>query len=216
MSTAAAAINAGEASPKKTGKKKLIVILAAVLLLAGVGGGAAVYIMKKKAAAAAAVEEDGEDGAEAAHAADAKKHDSKHPPTFVPLEPFVVNLADKDAERYAQIGITLELDDAKFAEQIKAYMPAIRNGILLTLSHKTSQELLSIEGKQALSKEILREAVKPLGIDVPAAGEAADPHAATEEDDDEDAGAKKKKKKKAAPATPNPVTNVHFSNFIVQ
>jgi flagellar FliL protein len=220
MSTAAAAIDAGEASPKKKGKKKLIVILAAVLLLAGVGGGAAVYIMKKKAAeAAAAAEEEGEDGADAAHAADdKKKHDSKHPPTFVPLEPFVVNLADKDAERYAQIGITLELDDAQFAEQIKAYMPAIRNGILLTLSHKTSQELLSIEGKLALSKEILREAVKPLGIEIPVAGtEAAEAHAADEDEDDDTSAKKKKKKKKAAaPATPNPVRNVHFSNFIVQ
>jgi len=203
MSTAAA-IDAGEASPKK-GKKKLIIILVAVLLLAGLGGGAAVVMMKKKAAAAAeaAAEEDGDDGAEApAH--EEKKHDSKHPPTFVPLEPFVVNLADKDAERYAQIGITLEVDDAHFAEELKAYMPAIRNGILLTLSHKTSQELLTIEGKRALSKEILRESVRPLGIELPDA------------DADEDDGGHKKKKKKKGSGAANPVKNVHFSNFIVQ
>ena len=211
MSTAtAAAVDAGEASPKK-GKKKLIIILAAVLLLVLVGGGAAVFIMKKKAAAAAAAEE-GDDSADAAPAHAEKKHDPKHPPTFVPLEPFVVNLADKDAERYAQIGITLEVEDAHFAEQLKAYMPAIRNGILLTLSHKTSQQLLSLEGKMALSKEILREAVRPMGIEPTAEG-SDEPAAA--DDEDEDSGKKKKKKKKAE-ATPNPVKNVHFSNFIVQ
>ena len=39
----------------------------------------------------------------------AAKHDPKAVPTFVPLDPFTVNLADRDADRYAQIGVTLEL-----------------------------------------------------------------------------------------------------------
>jgi flagellar FliL protein len=39
---------------------------------------------------------------------------------FVPLEPFTVNLADREAERYAQIGMTLEIEDAKVGDQIKA------------------------------------------------------------------------------------------------
>ncbi|MCK7493223.1 MAG: flagellar basal body-associated FliL family protein [Comamonadaceae bacterium] len=28
----------------------------------------------------------------------------------MPLDPFTVNLADRDAERYAQVGITLEVE----------------------------------------------------------------------------------------------------------
>jgi hypothetical protein len=52
---------------------------------------------------------------------------------FVPLDPFTVNLADRDAERYAQIGVTLEIEDAKVGDQIKAYMPAIRNNILMAM-----------------------------------------------------------------------------------
>jgi len=185
-------------APKK-GNKKLIIIIAAVLLLVG-GGGAFAYIQKQKAAAAAAAEDD-EDGGEShapAHA-EAKKHDAKHPPTFVPLEPFVVNLADKEADRFAQVGVTLEVEDAKFAEELKAYMPAIRNGILMVLAHKTSAELLSQEGKVALQKEILRESVLPLGIEV---------------EDEDEAPAKGKKKKRRA--VYNPVSAVHFSNFIVQ
>ena len=187
-------------APKK-GNKKLIIIIAAVLLLVLGGGGAFAYIQKQKAAAAAAAEDDEEGGEAAAPAhSESKKHDPKHPPTFVPLEPFVVNLADKEADRFAQVGVTLEVEDAKFAEELKAYMPAIRNGILMVLAHKTSAELLSQEGKIALQKEILRESVLPLGIEV--------------EEEDEAPVAKGRKKKRKA--VYNPVKNVHFSNFIVQ
>jgi len=186
-------------APKK-GNKKLIIIIAAVLLLVLGGGGAFAYIQKQKAAAAAAAGDDEEEEGDApAPHAEAKKHDSKHPPTFVPLEPFVVNLADKESDRFAQVGVTLEVEDAKFAEELKAYMPAIRNGILMVLAHKTSAELLSQDGKIALQKEILRESVLPLGIEV---------------EDEDEAPAKGRKKKKRA--VHNPVKNVHFSNFIVQ
>jgi flagellar FliL protein len=212
MSKAAAATVeavAGDAPPPK-GKKKLIIILAAVLALALAGGGAAVVMMKKKAAAEA--EEDG--GEQAAAEAKRKEHAAKHPPVFVPLEPFVVNLSDKESDRYAQIGVTLEVEDAKFAEEMKAYMPAIRNGILMVLSHKTSSQLLSREGKVALAKEIMREAVLPLGIEIKDAPVEQAEAAEDEGDEDEDKPKKKKKKAYAGPA--NPVKRVHFSNFIVQ
>lgn len=206
MSAAAATgVEAAAAPPK--GKKKLIVILAAVLLLAGLGGGAAVVVMKKKAAEAAAAAEEGEDGESTKHKA--AKKDASAPPAFLPLEPFIVNLADKEVDRYAQIGVTLEIDDPKTADQLKAYMPAIRNGILMVLAHKTSAELLERKGKEALAAEIMRETVRPLGIELeaPATDEAVT-------DDDEDKP--KKKKKKKAPAADNPVKHVHFSNFIIQ
>ena len=161
--------------------------------------------MKKKAAeAAAAAEADGEDGASPKHRKDAK-HDASHPPAFLPLDPFIVNLADKEVDRYAQIGITLELDDGKTADTLKAYMPAIRNGILMVLAHKSSAELLERKGKEALANEIMREVVKPLGI------ETDEPEA---EEENADAKPKKKKKKKAEVELP--VKHVHFSNFIIQ
>src|SRR5207244_6159531 len=88
----------------------------------------------------------------------------KSPPAFLPMENFVVNLADRESERFAQIGITLELDDGKYADQLKAYMPAIRNGVLMVLAHKSSRQLLDRAGKEALATEIMREAVRPLGL----------------------------------------------------
>jgi flagellar FliL protein len=169
--------------------------------------------MKKKAAAEAAAA--AEDGGEAVveHAAPAHHADPSHPPTFVPLDPFVVNLADHDSDKYAQIGVTLQVDDAKFAEQMKAYMPAIRNGILMVLAHKSSQELLQREGKEKLAAEIQREAVRPMGIEIddPDEEEAA---AAAAEAEAKAAGKKKKRKRKAE--VHNPVEKVHFSNFIIQ
>jgi flagellar FliL protein len=199
--SAAAAADAVEV-PKKGGKK-LVLILAIVGLLLAVAGGGAVFVMKRNAAAAAAAEEEGDEPA-AEHAPARKKDAHAAPPTFLPLEPFVVNLADREQERYAQIGITLQVDDPQVAEQLKAYMPAIRNGVLMILAHKTSSELLDREGKLKLADEIMRESVRPLGIELDDDTQAAEAH-----------DAKPAKKKRKAPAH-NPVEHVHFSSFIIQ
>ncbi|GAP38231.1 flagellar basal body-associated FliL family protein [Piscinibacter sakaiensis] len=197
---AAAAADASTAPPAGKGKKKLIIILVAALVLLGGGGAAALMVMKKNAAAAA------EDGEEAPVAHKVESHAKPgQPPTYVALDPFTVNLADKETERFAQVAVTLEVDDPKFAEQMKGYMPSIRSNILMILAHKTSAELLERSGKEALATEIMREAVRPMGI------ELDDEDAA-----DEDAGAKSKKKKKKRAAVHNPVTHVHFANFIIQ
>jgi flagellar FliL protein len=212
MSAAAAA---AEAPPPAKGKKKLILILAIVGVLVAGGGGAAVFMMKKKAAAEA--EADGEEGGAAAHAAPkAAKHDPKAVPAFVPLDPFTVNLADREAERYAQIGVTLELEDPHVADQIKNYMPAIRNNILMAMADRTAGDLMGRDGKAKLAEKIRRETSKALGVEVDDEDEAA-----AEDDGHDKPAAKgdakaksKKKKKKAAPTLP--IKAVHFSNFIIQ
>lgn len=200
--SAAAATDATPA-PKK-GNKKLIIFIAAVLLLVLGGGGAAFFLLKKPHAEA----EDGEEAAAPAPKAEKKvqhKLDPKHAPTFVPLDPFTVNLADRDAERYAQIGITLEVEDATLPDALKAYMPAIRNNILMLLAQKTAAQLLDREGKEKLAEQIRREASRALGYEI-------------EDEEDEEAAdedkPKKKKKKKAQQVLP--ISAVHFSNFIIQ
>ena len=215
MSAAAAPAEPTDAIPKSGKKKKLIVIIAAVLVLVLAGGGATVFMLKKKAAAAAAEEAADEDGtAKPAHSAAKDGH--RTPPTFLPMDPFVVNLADREADRFAQIGITLEVDDAKFAEEMKAYMPAIRNGILMVLAHKTSQQLLERSGKEALAVEIMREAVRPMGIEVEEAAEAATDAVAKDSAKTEAEETPKAKKKHKKAAEHNPVQKVHFSSFIIQ
>ena len=45
-------------------------------------------------------------------------------------------------------------------------MPAVRNAILLILAQKSSRELLGRSGKEELAEEIMREAVRPMGIEI--------------------------------------------------
>ena len=199
MSTATAV----EAPAPFKGKKKLIVISAvAVLALAGAGG-AAVLLMKKDADA-----EYAEDGDEAALAQEAARADKQSAPVFVALDPFTVNLADRQADRYAQVGVTLQIDDSKTGDQIKAFMPAIRNNILMAIADRTAADLLGREGKAQLAERIKRETSRALGYEV--ADEALDSGAEV----DAAAATGKKKRKGVAPVLP--VKAVHFSNFIIQ
>lgn len=204
------AATATDAAPPKKGSKKLILIIAGAVAVLALGGGGAIFMMKKKAADAAAAEAEAEedDGAKPAKAAKAAaKSDPKAAPVFVPLDMFTVNLADKEAERYAQIGITLEIDDAKLGDQIKNYMPAIRNNILMAIADKTAAQLTDREGKLQLALEVRRETSRALGHE-PAAPEAPA--------DGDEKPKKTSKKKKADPDAELPIKAVHFSNFIIQ
>jgi len=75
----------------------------------------------------------------------------------LPLEPFVVNLADPDAARYLRIKISLMVDDkAKLKEvaQNQALQMKVRDVILESLTAKRSQDLINAEGKNKLRREI--------------------------------------------------------------
>ncbi len=172
-------------------KKMLLIGGVAFLVLALVGGGAFFMLSKKNAA--------GEDGEEVVKAA------PKGPPTYLPLDNMVVNLADPGGEKVAQIGITLEVVDAKASDSVKAFLPTIRNGILKQISKRTSTELLTLEGKEKLAKSILREASIPFG-----GGEDE------EEEEEPSATSTKKKPVKRRPPVAVPVEGVLFSSFIVQ
>jgi len=203
MSAAPAAAPAE--APKSGSKKMIIIIVAALVTVLLIGGGAAAFLLMKSGDQTEATDEEGyEDEAPAKKKAAPEKDEKAVPPTFVPLDPFVVNLADRDSERFAQVGITLQIDDPKTAEEIKAYMPAIRNAVLLILSYKTAEELLSNEGKLKLADEIAREAARAMGYEI------EDP----EEETAEEATPKKRKRKKVE--SYNPITKVHYANFIIQ
>jgi len=186
----------GSDKPAKKSNKLMIIIIAVVALLALGGGGFYLFVIKPRAAAAA--EDGGEEPAKAvAHDAHAT------PPSYLPMDNMVINLADPGGDRVAQIGVTLVVGDEHVAATVKAFLPTIRSGVLMLISQKTATELLTAEGKEALSKAILREASVPFG-----GGEDEDPAPVDE-------GSKKKKKKKAVHAE-YPVTAVLFSSFIIQ
>ena len=190
------ATTAPSASPeiKKKSKKGFLLILGLLLLLGAAGAGSWVYLQRQAGDTAQA------DGSPA----------RKTKPLFTPLDVFTVNLQDTGGDHYAQIGITLQIEDASVDSEIKAHMPAIRNNILLLLASKSSDELLTLEGKQQLARQIGVRTAQGLGLAITAADTAT-------------AGAIKTASPSGAPEkaprkTPaeNPIKGVLFSQFIIQ
>ena len=187
-----------ESKPAPAKSKKMLIIAAAlVLVLVLVGVGAYIFISKRNAAAT-------DEGDEQTVSQAAASHDKpKSPPVYLPLDPMVVNLADPGGEKVAQVGITLEVVDAKASDTVKAYLPTIRSSVLLLISEKTAEELLKPEGKEQLAKDILIKTAVPFG------GGQEEEHEAEPPDT-------KKKKSKKKVVVEYPVVGVLFSSFIVQ
>lgn len=89
---------------------------------------------------------------------------------FVPLEPFTVNLLDRDRERYLQLGVVLETNDSSAADAVKQKMPVIRSQILLLLSSKKGEDLQGTEAKEKLAQDIIAQARVPLEGEAPDRG----------------------------------------------
>ena len=181
------------ANPAPRNKRRgLIIGTGAALLCAGAGAAAWVYMRP----------------ADDSLAAERPEHRStkKAAPVYVPLDQFTVNLADEGGERLAQVGITLEVVDAKTELATKAQMPAVRNSILLLLSSSKSTELLTVAGKQKLAGRIADLTGQHLGWEPP-------PETPAPAGGNEFVVARKTTQHFGRP---NPVEAVHFSHFIVQ
>lgn len=192
MSANTAAASANEA-PKKGGKTFVIVAALVVLLLAGGGAAAWLLLLKKPQA-----------DEHAAARPEAPAH--RAAPTYLAVENMVVNLADPGGERFAQVGITLELENDKAVDQIKAFMPAIRSRILLLLSQRTSEELLKRDGKEKLATDVMAESARVLGYKV----DTREGKKKRDDEEEEEASPRNRK------SVPGPVVGVFFSSFIVQ
>ena len=129
-----------ESSGQKGSRLTLIIIIVAVLLVLGGGGGAAYYFLFKSESAA-----------------DGKSSTAKPVPqvvVFFPMDPFIVNLADNEGERYMKLVLQLELSDQKMLPDVKLLNPKMRDTILDLLSAKTYKEMIDPLGKQRLRDEI--------------------------------------------------------------
>lgn len=145
---------------KKTSKKKIIFLILLALLISAAGGGGIMFATQP------ASDTDGETDA-VATAAEAKR---THAPSFLALEPFVVNLRGEDGDNYLRVGVVLEASDEVAIETAKTQLPRIRNGIILLLSSKTTDDISSMDGKQQLMQEILIESRKPMTLPEPSKG----------------------------------------------
>ncbi|HEX5739913.1 MAG TPA: flagellar basal body-associated FliL family protein [Hydrogenophaga sp.] len=189
--TAPAAEAAAPAKPRR--RKKLLYILLGMILLGLLAAGSALYVLKKNTAGDDDYLGDGEE------MVDSAPERPSTPPVFLPLDNMVVNLADPGGNRFVQIGISLQIQDDKTGEEMKVYMPSIRNSVLLLISQRTSEELLQLPGKEKLAKDIVTDISRIMGYRVP------DP-----------VSANSAQAKRDAKLPPNPVQAVLFSSFIVQ
>lgn len=151
--TAQPEADAAEAGAAPSKKKKLIIIIVAAVLLLSVGITAAWLMMSEPAP---------EEGASTDAPA---PPEPRKIPVFVDLSSFTVNLHNPNEEledRYLQIKLVAEVKDAPASEVVKNLMPAVRNEIILLLSTKRADEILSRQGKEALVKDIVAAANRPL------------------------------------------------------
>ncbi len=207
-----------EAPPKKKGK--LIIIIVALVLLLGGGGAAAFFMLQKPA------EKDGENADQAQveeeHDAPVRPRKKKpgEPPIFVEMEAFVFNLQDTDQDRFAQVAVTLEVIDAEVEAELSLVEPSVRNAILMLMSSKTSDEILSVQGKQTLAEQIVDFANSIMAGEEPP---ALIPRKSKRTDNHNTDGYKVDRIGKSSPERarrvkyiPERVTHAHFKQFIVQ
>ena len=134
-------------TPQEKPKKKsklLIIIIAVVVLLAGAAG-AYFFVFKGK------------------EGADKKETIKESSGVNFAFEPFVVNLMDSGGSKYLKVSIQLELSEAKLMEKAKNKTPQLRDAIITLITNKTSEELISAEGKIILKDEIKQRANQILG-----------------------------------------------------
>jgi flagellar FliL protein len=135
LKTVPAAPQAAAAAPAAKSRMPLILGVVGLLLIVALGAGW--YFMQHRSNAAE------------------PKVVEKKAPVFVNLEPFTVNLLPEAGDHYLQVGLVYQVADDKVVEDMKTYMPVIRNRILLLLSGKHPSDLAQVDGKQKLVTELV-------------------------------------------------------------
>lgn len=165
------------AEPKKS--KMMLIIIIAVVLLAG--GGAGYFFLGSKAGAdetdsssdkvkkpkdvladeEAAVDEEPSDSRSSRSAKRLRSAipDDEDVKNIIELQPFIVNLADTEQARYLRMSVSLGVGGEGESEKPdQLFITRVRNAMLAIMSDKSSDEILSTDGKTKLRKDLLRAA----------------------------------------------------------
>jgi len=160
-----AATNEETPQPKK--KNKMLPVIIA-LALAGAGGG---YFMMKKAPAGA--EDQAEEKSEgkhgkkseekSAHGKKGKEGKEGEGGELIALDPFIINLADSDANRYLKITFAVEVEGVEGKEGIKKKGPILRDRVIMLVSTLFYQDVRTVEGKNMLKEQIVAKLREEIG-----------------------------------------------------
>ena len=70
------------------------------------------------------------------------------------MDPFIVNLADAEGQRYLKAVMQFEVDNPAAESEIQEKLPQIRDEILMILSNKTFDDVSTTAGKRMVKREI--------------------------------------------------------------
>lgn len=161
---------------KKSGKKFILIAVVLILLLGG--GGAGFYFWriagtqaaegpekkageKKTSNKKAEAESDPENEPKASKksgAVDGAIPEDEDVKQIVELPPFIVNLADSEQARYLRMTVSLGVAGEESEKPDQLFITRVRNAMLAVLSEKSSDQILTAEGKAKLRKELLQAA----------------------------------------------------------
>jgi flagellar FliL protein len=136
------------AAPVPQKKSPLVMIIVVAVAAIMLGGGGAYFFFKPKDGE----KKPGEHAVKEGEGAATVQEEG-----VLSLEPFIVNLADADEDRYVKCTLRLVVDTQAAAEHVKSKEIAItrvRDRILTLLSGKKYLEIATPEGKEALRAEI--------------------------------------------------------------
>jgi len=135
-----------EGEEKKSSK---VIIIAAVVLLLLIGGGAAYYFMA------------GDDSSESVENSEEQKDEEEavaSEQVYYDMEKaLIVNFPKGSAASLIQVSLSLLLDSVETIDVVKKHEPMIRNNLLMAISAKGADKLLTTEGKEELRTEMLAE-----------------------------------------------------------
>lgn len=143
---------AAPAAQPATGNKPILFIVLAIFNMVVVGGvGAMIYLGKQKEAKEPGI-------GDVVKGEYEKQMDESENPVFIgkqiPLETFLVNLAQSGGNKLVKINMELEVSNADVQTEIEHLKPKIRDIIIIIVSSKSYNELSSKEGKNSLREEI--------------------------------------------------------------
>ena len=130
-------------------KKPPIIIIAAVIAVVAILGG---FVVGSKVSAKS-------------KGGEVKK--KVEPGPVMPLDEFLVNLADPGGDHFLKVTVNLELDKdkGKTAESLKEQVAPIRDAVLTALCSKTRDEVSPLAGREKLKAEIKKNVNEALGED---------------------------------------------------
>ena len=133
---------------KRTMKKLWIIIAAQVVIIAVALSFGIPYIIDDRAAS-----EDGE-VVEEPEGEESTPVEPKVVKATLSLEPFLLNLADKEEVRFVKTSFQLGLAEEPDEKKIGMTTAAMRDSIITLLSSKTAEQILTPQGKEKLREQI--------------------------------------------------------------